>query len=180
MRASAVLGLSLAALATSSPIEARQDTSGNTFNVSNFVFGCTVTCDWSFDVTVSGSQTNHPALTTAVTCSGSTTDKDFVECTEIGNGNTRYVAAYITGADQLRLKYHVSKPKQGAYYEFVFLHSNVDSADRLSDTSATGTSTLQPVASRRRMSSPSRRSAPSVWRKRLLLPLSTDDGELVF
>ncbi|KAK5166894.1 uncharacterized protein LTR77_007623 [Saxophila tyrrhenica] len=125
MRASAIIGLSLAALATSSPIEARQDDSGNVFSVSDFVFGCTTTCDWSFDVTVVGSQLpNHPPVKNAVTCSGSLEDKDFVECSEFGNGN-RYVAAYITPANQLRLKYHVTKPRQGAYYEY-FGHRKVN------------------------------------------------------
>lgn len=46
MRTSAILGLSLAALATAAPLEARQDASGNTFDVSDFVYGCTTTCDW--------------------------------------------------------------------------------------------------------------------------------------
>lgn len=126
MRASTILGLGLAALATSSPIEARQDTSGNTFEVSNFVYGCTITCDWNFDVTVTGDQTNHPPVKKAVHCQGNLDDTDFVECS--GPNDTRYVSAYIRKSNnQLRLKYHVEKPKQGAYYEY-FGHRHVNAA----------------------------------------------------
>jgi hypothetical protein len=126
MRTAAILSLGLAALATSTPIEPRADTSGNTFEVTNFVFGCTTTCDWNFDVTVTGSQPNHPPVKNAVHCAGSLTDNDFVECS--GPNDTRYVSAYIRKSNnQLRLKYTVGKPAQGAYYEY-FGHRKVGAA----------------------------------------------------
>jgi hypothetical protein len=126
MRASAILSLGLAAFATSSPIEARQDSS-NYFSVSNFVYGCTSTCDWSFDVTVHGNQQNHPPVKKAVHCQGSLDDQDFVTCS--GISDTRSVAAYIVKRNnQLRLRYEVNFPEEGSRYDYyghrkVCLHS---------------------------------------------------------
>lgn len=67
MIASTLLLSTLAALVAGSPIAARDP---NIFHVSNFVFGCTTTCDWYYDVTVVNDAVNHPR-TGSVHCQGS-------------------------------------------------------------------------------------------------------------
>ena len=146
MRSSTILTLGLAAVATSSPLAPRADGSGNYWEVSNFVFGCTTTCDWSFDVTVHGSSANHPEVLAPVTCSGSTTKQDYKTCSKIGNSDTRSVAPYIDENNKLRLPYQVQKPKQGARYDYYgHKHVNAETSGKpqkkqfkVQESSATG------------------------------------------
>ena len=123
MRPSTVLALGLATAASASPIESRA-ANPLQFEVSNFVFGCTVTCDWSFDVTVP-SKAAGPTVSTPVTCSGSTTDKDYKECSAISNKLS--IAAYIDKKNQLQLKYEVQKPAKGQTCDY-YGHKHVNAA----------------------------------------------------
>lgn len=70
MRSSIIFRAGLAAMAAAAPVEERAADLPGTFQVSKFVYGCTSTCDWSFDVKILGSADNHPAVSTPVHCSG--------------------------------------------------------------------------------------------------------------
>ena len=112
MRSSTILSLGLAALASSTPIETRADK--NYFAVTNFVYGCTTTCDYSFDVTIVGSAVNHPPVSTPVTCSGSTGKQKYKQCTSFSDN--RSISAYIDKDNELQMRYEVNKPKKGERY----------------------------------------------------------------
>ena len=126
MRSSILLSAGLAILATAAPLEARAI---NEFQVTKFVYGCTTTCNWSFNVTILGDRTkNNPAVSTPVTCSGSLIDKDYVTCASVSN--TQTISAYIKKSNnQLLLQYQVEKPKQGARYNYYgHTHVNVETS----------------------------------------------------
>lgn len=126
MRASAIIALGAAALATASPIEARQSIDDNYFQVSNFVYGCTTTCDWSFNVYVTGDDgANHPGFSTPVKCSGSTAKQDYKACGKVNNKQS--VSAYIDEDNKLQLQYEVNKPAKGERYNY-FGHKKVNAA----------------------------------------------------
>lgn len=114
MRASTLLSVSIAALASGAPLEERAPS--NYFAVSKFVYGCTVTCDWSFDVKVFGKQAEHPPVKKPVTCSGSTTDQDYVKCAEINASQSIY--AYIDEDNQLQLQYEYDDTAEGARCQY--------------------------------------------------------------
>lgn len=65
MRTSTLLTTTLAAFAASTPLVPRVE--GNYFQISNFSYGCTTTCDWSFSVTIPNTSANHPAVSSPVT-----------------------------------------------------------------------------------------------------------------
>ncbi|KAK4632303.1 Ecp20-2 [Fulvia fulva] len=90
----------------------------NQFTITNFVFGCTVGCDWSFNVAVQGSGPDHPPVKKPVKCSGNVNDaKDYVDCGKISD--TQRIKAYIVKAtNQLKLEYEVQKPNHGAVYRY--------------------------------------------------------------
>lgn len=108
----------LLAVAAASLASAAPGTPG-TFDVSKFTFGCTVGCDWNFDVKVTGSGPNHPAVPNAVHCAGQL-DKntDYVPCGKISD--TQSISAYIVkDTNELKLKYDVSFPKKNTAFSFM-------------------------------------------------------------
>lgn len=115
-------GDGLAVLANAAPLESHAI---NEFQVTNFVYGCTTTCDWSFNVSILGDGTkNNPAVSTPVTCSGSLTDKDYVTCGSVSD--TQTISAYIKKSNnQLLLQCQVEKPKQVARYNY-YGHTHVN------------------------------------------------------
>lgn len=123
MHASSFLTLAAASFAAAAPLELSifaAPTTGN-FSVTDFVFGCTVGCNWYFNVTVEGEFANHPAVTTPVPCEGSFEDVDYVECGPISE--TQSVYAYIqkgneTADNLLKLQYTNSVPSNTAYYNY--------------------------------------------------------------
>jgi hypothetical protein len=124
MRFSIILSAGIITLAAAAPIKTRADS--NYFQVTKFSYGCTTTCDWSFDVTVVGQSSNHPAVSTPVTWSGSLADKDYMTCRNISN--TQTISAYIKKSNNdLLLHYQVGKPKQGARYNY-YGHTHVNAA----------------------------------------------------
>ena len=122
MRSSIILTAGLTALTAAAPLERRAI---EEFQVSKFVYGCTTTCDWSFDVSILGDGTkNNPAVSTPVTCSGSLTDTNYVSCSSVSN--TQTISAYIKKSNnQLKLQYQVDEPKQGARYNY-YGHTHVN------------------------------------------------------
>ncbi|KAK3722480.1 hypothetical protein LTR37_002472 [Vermiconidia calcicola] len=124
MRTSTILAAGLATIASAAPVLEERQNNGNYFQVSNFVFGCTVTCDWSFDVQVVGKTENHPAVNKVISCSGTKEDTDFVECSDVDE--RRSILAYITPKNQLRLQYEVNQPAKGARYNY-YGHKKVNS-----------------------------------------------------
>lgn len=90
-------------IAGTAPLRERAIPSNQYFGISNFTFGCTTTCDWSFDVAIHGNNTNHPAVRELVSCSGSNETQDYVDCGHISGSQS--IAAYINLQDQLQLQY---------------------------------------------------------------------------
>ena len=121
MRSSAILGVGIAALVSAAPLEERA--SKNYFAVSNFVYGCTVTCDYSFDVSVVGSQTEHPSVDTPVTCSGHTGKQKYKKCGRVSD--TQSIYAYIDKDDKLQLDYEYDDIAAGARYNY-YGHKHVN------------------------------------------------------
>ena len=119
MRASSILTLGTAALAAAAPaqLEERQAELGQ-FHVSNFVYGCTTTCDWSFDVTVGPKFANHPPVKKTVHCEGSTDIKSFQDGTCSDISDTKTIRAFIGPQNRLRLQYEVSFPEEGSRYAY--------------------------------------------------------------
>lgn len=117
MHFSSVLALGAATLATAAPLLdlAQEDYQ---FNVTNFVFGCTVGCYWNFDVSVEGSGPNHPAVDTPVHCEGGLDeDTDYVQCGNVSETQTIY--AYIVKENNdLKLQYEVQVPGETAVYRY--------------------------------------------------------------
>lgn len=114
MRVSNILALGSAALVSAAPLQERADL--GEFSITNFVFGCTVTCDWSFDVTIGPKFDHHPAVKKAVHCSGTKDIKSFQDgtCTDISG--TQTLRAFIGPADRLKLQYEIQYPQEGATY----------------------------------------------------------------
>ncbi|KAF2216952.1 hypothetical protein CERZMDRAFT_89740 [Cercospora zeae-maydis SCOH1-5] len=110
-----ILAASLASLAAAAP--AKRDLPG-TFEVTNFVYGCSASCFWSFDLGVSGSAQNHPATGPTVKCSGSLdNDTDYVQCGTVSE--TQTLSAYIEKANNvLHLRYDVTNYNTGATYKY--------------------------------------------------------------
>ncbi|KAK3716055.1 hypothetical protein LTR37_006785 [Vermiconidia calcicola] len=125
MRTSTILAAGLATIASAAPVLEERQNNGNYFQVSNFSYGCSVTCDWSFDVQVIGKTENHPPVDRKViSCSGTTEDTDFVECSDVDE--RRSILAYITPKNQLRLQYEVNQPAKSARYNY-YGHKKVNS-----------------------------------------------------
>ena len=97
---------------------AADTTQKHEFNVTNFVFGCTVGCYWYLDVSVEGNGPNHPAVKTPIHCEGGLDeDKDYVKCGNISD--TQAIYAYIVkDTNQLKLQYEVQKPEETAVYRY--------------------------------------------------------------
>ena len=114
MRASSILALGAAALVSAAPLEERAGL--GEFSITNFVYGCTTTCDWSFDVTIGPKSDHHPAVKKAVHCEGSTDIKGFQDgsCADISD--TQTLRAFIGPANRLKLQYEVSFPSEGSTY----------------------------------------------------------------
>lgn len=109
MHASAILALGAAALASAAPTTSQKDT----FEVSNFVFGCTSTCDWYMDVSFNGGASYY--------CKGSLQQTtDYTQCS--GEGD-EVLAAYIDNFTDntkniLKLQYEVSNAEEGTRYDY--------------------------------------------------------------
>jgi hypothetical protein len=92
----------------------------NTFEVTNFSFGCTTDCAWTFSATVTGDHPpNHPALTTPVTCSGSFTGPDdpngsqYTPCSKTDSpegSSTELYARIDAKTNELGFLYYVYTP----------------------------------------------------------------------
>ena len=124
MRSFIILGAGLASLASAAPTpETRADK--NCFAVTNFVYGCTTTCDWSFSVAVPDDNQDHPAVSTPVTCSGSTSNQDYKKCTPVSSSQAIY--AYIDKNNKLKLDYEYHDVDTGATYNY-FGHRKVNTA----------------------------------------------------
>lgn len=70
MRVSSILALGAAAMVSAAPLEERANL--GEFDITNFSYGCTTTCGWSFDVTVGPKSDHHPAVKKPVHCEGTT------------------------------------------------------------------------------------------------------------
>ena len=136
------MGAGLAALASAAPLEERA--SSNYFAVSNFVYGCTVTCDYSFSVSVVGDQAEHPSVDTPVTCSGHSGTQKFKKCGRVSD--TQSIYAYIDKDSKLQLDYEYHDVKAGATYNY-YGHQHVNTATsgkpqrknfKVKESSATG------------------------------------------
>ncbi|CAK1358049.1 hypothetical protein CB0940_07293 [Cercospora beticola] len=117
---STILAASLASIAAAAPAKRESyaaDLPG-TFEISNFVFGCTVGCNYNFDLTVSGSAENHPAVApTYVKCSGDLESTDYVQCGDVSE--TQRLYAYIEkDTNELHLQYEVQNYNTGAIYRY--------------------------------------------------------------
>lgn len=145
MRASTIIALGAATLASAVP------TSKNTGNgdqgkffVNKFVFGCTVGCDYSFNLNFQNDKVQYE-------CSGSLEDKDYVECK--GEEANQAYYAYIDTTEEknlLKLQYEVSNPDEGTrtnYYgeEQVYAATSED-ADKQEDNFSVGVSSVTSVA----------------------------------
>lgn len=102
MRASTIIALGAATLATAAPTTKTSEK----FNVNKFVFGCTAGCYYSFDLNFSGEAAKYE-------CSGSLEDKDYVQCTG-AEGSKAYYAYIDTTANKniLKLQYEASDVKE--------------------------------------------------------------------
>ncbi|KAF1821985.1 uncharacterized protein K489DRAFT_380732 [Dissoconium aciculare CBS 342.82] len=125
MRASTILAVAGSTLVAAAPAATTYKTAGNTFEVTNFIFGCTNECDWYFDVKVTGDHApTHPAITTPVHCQGSftgakpETGKDYIQCAATGKENSQLLAYIDRETSQLNLQYVVSIPEQTATYRY--------------------------------------------------------------
>lgn len=117
MHASSFLALAAATLATAAPLDLTVATDAGSFAVSNFVFGCTVGCNWYFDVAVEGDFANHPAVPTPVHCEGSFEDVDYVECGAVSD--TQSILAFIEkDTNTLALQYVNQIPAETAVYRY--------------------------------------------------------------
>jgi hypothetical protein len=114
MRSSTIIAFATAGLAAAAPTSAPSCKNSNagsastatqsygSFFVNKFVFGCTSGCYYSFDVSFTTTDTEF-------SCSGSLSDKDYVECK--GDVKGESYSAYIdttTGANLLKLQLTVS------------------------------------------------------------------------
>lgn len=116
MRASSILALGAAALVSAAPLEERAADLGE-FYITNFVFGCTTSCDWSFDVTVGPKSDHHPAVKKPVHCEGSLDEvKGFQDGTCSDISDTKTIRAFIGPKSRLNLQYEINFPKEGSTY----------------------------------------------------------------
>jgi hypothetical protein len=102
-----------AALTAAAPLEQRETT--NYFAVTGFNYGCTGSCAFTFDVSIHGSEANHPAIDEPVTCSGAAPSDTYFDCGKISE--TQSIGAYIDENDQLKLAYYVNA-MDGNYYSY--------------------------------------------------------------
>lgn len=117
MKFSSALALAGASLAAAAPTTT-DPLAGQNFNVTNFVFGCTVGCDWYFDLAIEGSAANHPETLPPVKCQGNLDDTtDYKECGFVSE--TQHLYAYIVKAtNELKLQYEVFNYNTGATYRY--------------------------------------------------------------
>ena len=118
MRASTIIAVAASTLAGAVPVT-RDASLPGTFEVTNFSFGCTASCYYSFDVVVSGSADHHPDFTTPVKCSGGLDENtDYTECGTVSQ--TQSVLAYIEkDTSLLKLKYVTQDLSNGATYSYL-------------------------------------------------------------
>ena len=109
----------LAAATTPSTYDNKASQLPGKFAITNFVFGCTVGCSYSFDLSVSGNAENHPAVKKPVKCSGNLdTATDYVECGHVSK--TQKLYAFIEkDTNELKLQYEVQRPKTQAVYRYM-------------------------------------------------------------
>ncbi|KXS93610.1 hypothetical protein AC578_7808 [Pseudocercospora eumusae] len=117
MRTSTILALAASTLALASPLLELEVT--HQFAVTKFVFGCSASCSWSFNVTVQGEFGNHPELKTPATCSGGLDeDHDYKKCVGV-DSETQEVFAYIDKDNNLlRLQYAVDNLEDHHTYRY--------------------------------------------------------------
>jgi hypothetical protein len=123
MRASTIIAIAGSSLVAAAPTP-REAT--NTFEVTDFSFGCTNECYWSFSATVTGNNPpSHPAVETPVTCSGSFTGADpssgkqYNTCSSTGNDKTELLAMIDRETNILSLLYLVNAPEDGNNYRYL-------------------------------------------------------------
>lgn len=114
MRVSSILALGAATAVSAAPLQERADL--GEFSITNFVYGCTTTCDWSFDVTISPKSDHHPAVKKPVHCEGSTDITTFQDGTCADISDTKSLRAFIGPKNRLKLQYEINFPDEGATY----------------------------------------------------------------
>ena len=119
MHATTLLLTSLAALTSATPVPSTNNYSpNNLFHIENFVFGCTTTCDWYYDITVTNSSENHPS-TGPVHCQGSLdTIKSFADAENVCAvpSANQHIATFIDKeTNLLQIQYRYTP---GDSYEF--------------------------------------------------------------
>lgn len=112
MLASTLFTLTAATLASAAPTSDPSTDAKDIFSVSSFVFGCTVGCDYSFDVTFNGGCESH--------CSGNLDNDDYVECTS--KDPSKSISAYIDDSSDdkniLKLEYEVTNVEEGSRFNY--------------------------------------------------------------
>ncbi|KAK4627303.1 Ecp20-3 [Fulvia fulva] len=119
MLASSLLTLAAATLATALPAGVEPAAAPGQFEVTNFVFGCTVGCDWYLDIAVHPDIAGtHPSVPNGVHCEGNLDDnKSFKECAHVSNGSKLY--AFISKDDNLlQLRYEVTDVATSTVYNY--------------------------------------------------------------
>ncbi|KAF1826603.1 uncharacterized protein K489DRAFT_377033 [Dissoconium aciculare CBS 342.82] len=126
MRASTIIALASSTLVAAAPTPRDTSSSSNIFEISDFVFGCTNDCGWSFKATITGSNPpTHPSLDTPVTCAGNFNVQDpssgqqYVDCSATGDAKTSLVANIDPKTNVLSLLYLVSAPEDGNNYRYL-------------------------------------------------------------
>ncbi|GIZ46719.1 hypothetical protein CKM354_000983300 [Cercospora kikuchii] len=125
MHFSALLAAGAATLAAAAPA-AQQGTTTSTqpgpgaFEVSRFHYVCAIGepqyCRWSFDLAVSGSTPNHPALPGPYYCEGSSNNTFFTPCSSVSQ--TQELLAYIPDDNVLQLQYTALNYNNGVTYAY--------------------------------------------------------------
>lgn len=118
MLASTLIAFGAAGLAAAAPTSppkygSGDDSSNGSFDVSNFVFGCTVGCNYYFDVEFNGASSAH--------CEGTLEDKDYVECKLAEEDDSERVLAFIDTTEDknnLKLQYETSDAEAGTRYNY--------------------------------------------------------------
>ncbi|KAI6904474.1 hypothetical protein KC318_g5419 [Hortaea werneckii] len=106
-------------LANASPLPAESSDQQQGFEVSNFIFGCTVGCSWYFNATVSGDSANHPCVSTPVYCNGNLDhDTDYKECTSTGSESSSISAFIEKASNTLFLRYTVNDVEAGSTHNY--------------------------------------------------------------
>jgi hypothetical protein len=119
MHASAILALGAATLAAAAPA-ANKHHAKNEFSVTNFSFGCTGSCYWSFNLTVPQVKSErHPLVLDPVTCSGNLDqDTDYILCDPIPSSSQVLKAYVVKATNELKLLYQVNLPELGERYVY--------------------------------------------------------------